>query len=180
MENLLDAIQRERKNYGATMTNDECVSMCNIVAWKHRAMGWGLSGKKTGNRGKLSNGIDVAVDILHHKPSNTLVDVLVDAGGSSTPVWNILGIQENLTERPWVAPTYPESVGNDVAPTPVPVQPPASRESLQTAFAEIAELREQIRSNTEAITLLEQRLKFGVPVRIKTFFGYLTGMLGGE
>jgi hypothetical protein len=104
---ILDDLHVERAKYGATMNDDECVELCNAVAWKHRGDGWGLSGKKNGTRGRRYDGVELAHDILHHGPTNTLYDVLVGAGAQSLPVFNNAG--PPIGDRPWVAPIEPKS-----------------------------------------------------------------------
>jgi hypothetical protein len=104
---IIDDLHTERAKYGPTMTDDQCVELCNAVAWKHRTDGWGLSGKTGGTRGRRYDGAEVAHDILHHFPSNTLYDVLVGAGAQSTPVFNNVGAPG--PGRPWVAPIAPQT-----------------------------------------------------------------------
>lgn len=107
-ESLLPDLQAERAKYGATMTDDECVELCNAVAWKNRAEGWGLNQKTSGTHGERYDGQGCAHDILHHQPTNGLYDVLIAAGAASTPTWGYLGTNQN-SSRPWVAPIIPEN-----------------------------------------------------------------------
>lgn len=184
MDNLLNAVQDERKKYGATMTDNECAALCNAVAWKYRDVGWGVSGKTAGTRGKLPNGTEIAVDILHHRPTNTIVDVIVAAGDHSTPAWNVLGPQNNLGDRPWVAPADP-AFGRS-APAPVVVAAPTPSEHdqilalLHSMTEDIAAIKALVATGTEASVSVEQRLSQGVSVRLKTLFGKIRGTVGGE
>lgn len=111
---LIDDLIAERAKYGATMSDDECAELVNAVAWQNRADGWGLSGKTFGTHGTLYDGTQIAHDILHHRPSNRLFDVLRAAGAESAPVWNDLGVNTQ-GNRPWTAP---------IAPRGAPVPPP--------------------------------------------------------
>ena len=65
-------VRAERAKYPAVLTEDQPAKILNAVAWKHRAQGWGLSVKTAGNRVPSPQGVDVAYDILHHKPTDTL------------------------------------------------------------------------------------------------------------
>jgi hypothetical protein len=88
--------------------------MLNEIAWTHRSEGWGLSRKGSGEKCPSPAG-DVACDVLHHRPSNHIVDVFVAAGQQATPTWNVLGVMTDAS-RPWVAPVAPGgSTGNAVA-----------------------------------------------------------------
>lgn len=104
-------VQAERSKYGATITSSQAASILNTVAWNNRAAGWGLS-RKTGGAKCASPAGDIACDILHHQPTNTIVDVLIagpNDGGppeAGTATWNVLGTQFDAN-RPWVAPVQP-------------------------------------------------------------------------
>jgi len=194
MENLLSAIEAVRQKFGATMSDDECALLCNEVAWKHRSTGWGLSGKTSGTRGHLPNGTEIAHDILHHQPTNTIIDILVGAGAQATPTWNVLGAQTNLQNRPWVAPIDPASFGVKPTPTPTPTPAPtptappsaspsdaeATRNALKALAADVAALRTEILRGADASVRVEESLKRGLPVRIKTFIGKIVGTVGGN
>lgn len=195
MENLLSAVQEERKNYGDTMSDDECATLCNAVAWKYRETGWGVSGKTAGTRGVLPNGVEIASDILHHKPTNVIIDVLVAAGASSVPTWNVLGVQSNLKDRPWVAPTDPAKfappvrVVSPVVPAPPVATPVASvtpndieqiLSALKTLSADVSSLEKRLSVGAEASVRTEKRFQEGIPVRIKTLIGKIVGVVGGN
>jgi hypothetical protein len=117
---VLADLHAERAQYGATLTDDQCVELINAVAWKHRHDGWGLSGKTSGTLGTRYDGTTVAHDILHHQPSNHVFDCLQGAGAQSHPVMNDLGVNTQA-HRPWVAPIAPRGV---VDPPPPPPPPP--------------------------------------------------------
>ena len=113
---LLDDLKAARKMYGPTMTDDECVALINAVAWKWRGEGWGLNAKDQGKLGTRYDGRKLAHDVLHHKPTNRMYDVLIAAGAASSPTWGDLGINQN-EQRPWVAPIEPRA-------GTIPVDPP--------------------------------------------------------
>jgi hypothetical protein len=122
MTNLLPDLRAERAKYGETMTNHECVALLNAVAWKNRAVGWGLGSKTTGNRGRRSDGVECSVDGLVSRDLQ-FVDALIDAGslvkpGLATPTWN----EKGPSPRAWVAPLDAASVQQP----PVVEQPPAA------------------------------------------------------
>ena len=129
--NLLADVEAERAKYGPTMTNHECVALCNAVAWKNRAASWGISGKQTGNYGvRQPDGVKAAVDILHHRDSNIIVDCLISAGsegvpGPATPGWIVHGEMTDPS-RPWVAPIDPTGGGGNGGGGPVDPPPPPS------------------------------------------------------
>ena len=108
VDSLLDTITRVRRQYGPTMTDDQCGMLCLEVAWLHRNEGWGLSVKPSGKNVQLPDGTLVAHDILHHKPTNTLYDILRAAGAESEPQWSNVGPPQS-TDRTWKAPFNPGS-----------------------------------------------------------------------
>ena len=87
---LLSDVQAERAKYGAIVQDAELGALLNAVAWKNRDAGWGLSRKDFGEQCSSPVG-QIACDILYHKPSNTIFDVLYAAGEVSTPTWDALG-----------------------------------------------------------------------------------------
>ena len=109
--NLLSDVQAERSKYGSTISYQEAVDIINAVAWKNRESGWGLSRKDGGSHCSFPSG-NIACDILHHKPTNTLVDVLGSGPDPEHP--NTAGIAQWGVEGPpltadrvWVAPVQP-------------------------------------------------------------------------
>jgi hypothetical protein len=88
---LLPTLERLRQEYPTPMTPAMHGELLNRVAWQHRAEGWGLLRKNFGNRCPTPQGIEIACDILVHAPTVRHFDVLVDAGGASTPGWRDVG-----------------------------------------------------------------------------------------
>jgi hypothetical protein len=125
---LLDDVAAERRKYGPLMTANECGELCNAVAWKNRADGWGVSGKTSGNYATLHDGRTIAVDILHHRATNHVIDCLVAAGeaggapGPASPAWQDHG-PNTQASRPWVAPIAPRGAQPGPTPTPTPTPP---------------------------------------------------------
>lgn len=76
------------------------------TAWAHRADTWGLSRKSSGNRVDTAVG-PIAVDILHRQSDNMMFDVIHAAGvgyESDIQCGRSIGPQNDLEDRPWVAP----------------------------------------------------------------------------
>lgn len=119
VKSLLPTIQQVRAKYDATMTDDQCAMLCLEVAWLHRYEGWGLSIKPNYKNSTLPNGAKVAHDILHHRPTNTLYDILIAAGKQSSPTWNNVGAPQS-SDRVWMAPYNPGEFSE------VPLSPPSA------------------------------------------------------
>jgi hypothetical protein len=131
-------LRAERGRYGPRPSPAELTNILNATAWVHRADGWGLSRKLTGERcpGLPGHDGDVACDVLHHRPSAQIWDVLVAAGEAAMPSCDgYLGVQTDIS-RPWVAPVEP--VG--AIPSPPPGPDPVAAELAQLR-AEIERLR---------------------------------------
>ncbi|OGI73540.1 hypothetical protein A3D42_02585 [Candidatus Nomurabacteria bacterium RIFCSPHIGHO2_02_FULL_41_18] len=99
---LLSDVQAERAKYGTPLTPEQMGAIVNTVAYKNRALGYGLSRKESGEFCPSPAG-SVACDIIHHQPTNTLYDVLAS---SNDPAWLSVP-HHNNPARPWVAPVAP-------------------------------------------------------------------------
>jgi hypothetical protein len=130
--NLLTTITSVRAQYGATMTDDECVALCNEVAWLHRAEGYGLSHKAGGTHGTRYDGEPCCHDVLM-KANGSYWDILGAAGAASIPTWQDSpnGVITDPS-RYWVAPIVPQ--GGVVVP---PVDPPPSGGDLEARVARL-------------------------------------------
>lgn len=117
-DSLYEAVKAERAKYPAELTRDQPAKILNAVAWAHRDKGWGLSVKKFGNNVPSPQGVPVAYDILHHKPSDTLWGCFTD-DMKATVNWGQEDHHHN-PDRPWLAPVQPEDV---TVPEPGPVEP---------------------------------------------------------
>jgi hypothetical protein len=121
---LLPTVQAVRLKY-PNPTQADLGAMLNEIAWIHRADGWGLSRKPSGNHTtQPRTGERIAVDIQHHKYTGTIWDVFADAGGTTTPMWGEAN-PHNDPARIWIAPVEPLSTGADGDPgdendTPTP------------------------------------------------------------
>lgn len=109
---LLPTLERIRLEYPTPMSPAQHGEYLNRVAWEHRADGWGLLQKSAGNRCPAPQGVDVACDILIHAPTVRHFDVLVDAGGASTPSWQdkgpcVLGPTSGCEMSRFLAPVGP-------------------------------------------------------------------------
>lgn len=140
---VLDTLQRLRRNYGSTMTDDECVALCNDTAWVHRSEGYGVSHKAGGTHGTRYDGEPCCHDVLMMQDGRYW-DVLISAGGVSIPTW---GAQPSgvITDpsRYWVAPIAPQG---SVDP---PIPPPTT-----TLEARVAEL-EAWRASVGRVTMTQ-------------------------
>lgn len=99
---LLSDVQAERARYGTPLTPEEMGQIMNAVAWRNRDSGWGVSRKDFGEFCPSPAG-PIACDILHHRPTNIIYDVLI---ASDIPAWQFVGYQTD-PRRPWVAPAQP-------------------------------------------------------------------------
>jgi hypothetical protein len=114
---LLPDLQRIRPEYPTPMSPSQLAEMLNRVAWDHRAEGWGLLRKTAGNRCPAPQGVDVACDILVYAPTAWHFDVIIDAGGASTPAWTDKGPCDPTVSgcdmARFLAPVRPAGVGTD-------------------------------------------------------------------
>jgi hypothetical protein len=96
MYSLVSELEAERKKYGDTMTNDQCVALLNAVLWNDPRKGYRLAEKTSGNNGRRSDGRECSVDgIVWVGPDSnnrTFIDVIRDAGGVSMPMWKVHAI----------------------------------------------------------------------------------------
>lgn len=116
---LLPTVKEVRAKYGTPLQNEEMGMLLNEVAWIHREDGWGCAEKPTGKHtNQPTTGIRMSRDLLYHKPTEKLFDVLADVEGEARPVWNEV---ENDGKLPWLAPVIPEG-------TPDPPDPPGDLE----------------------------------------------------
>lgn len=83
---LLGDVQAERAKYGPSMSRAEVASLLNAVAWRHRAEGWGLLRKGSGNSCPLGDTF-ISCDILVNARTVTHFDVLIDAENTARPNW---------------------------------------------------------------------------------------------
>lgn len=115
---MLDTLHLLRREYGATMTDDECVALLNEAAWIHREEGYGLSRKEFGTRGRRYDGQECCHDVLM-LADGRYWDCLGAAGSASAPSWstNPSGVITD-PRRGWIAPIVPQG-GVEPGP-PVP------------------------------------------------------------
>jgi FG-GAP-like repeat len=114
---LLPTLQQIRPEYPTPMSPAQLAEYLNRVAWIHRAEGWGLLKKTAGNRCPAPQGVDVACDILVYAPTSWHFDVIIDAGGASTPAWTDKGpcnpAVSGCDMARFLAPVAPLGSGND-------------------------------------------------------------------
>ena len=194
-ENYLDIVKEVRAKYPAIPTRDECVLITNEIAWRIHQQNpeWGISAKTSGTRGRLPNGQEIAEDALHHRTNNWIVDVLGRAGSkdapSAVPQWNPTEYHNDPQGRPWLKPFDPAVFQSAPTPAPQPAPQPAPAplsetqeilSALKALTGEVASLRTEMRDGAAASVRVEQRLRDGIPLRIKSFLGKIVGTVGGE
>ena len=154
MPDSLEAeVRAERAKYPAVLTEDQPAKILNAVAWKHRALGWGLSVKKAGNRVPSPQGVDVAYDILHHKPTDTLWGCFTDEL-RATVNWGQEAHHHN-PDRPWLAPIAP-AVEPAHVDAPSHVDTPPAVDPLAKRVEQLELIVKQL--NGDVASLKEERL----------------------
>ena len=117
--NLSDTVGAVLDTYPGNLSPEQCVELCNTVAWQHRMTGWGISTKNGGNRANRYDGESCALDILHHKPTGIVVDCLGSSGvGRPSVVWIVHGVNTQA-DRPWLAPIVPQVGGGGIIIPPI-------------------------------------------------------------
>lgn len=113
-DSLEGAVRAERAKYPATLTIDQPGKILNKVAWDENerldAEEWGMSAKPNGNHVPSPQGVDIAYDILHHKPTNTLWGCGTGEWHTFTVNWGLEPYHNDPDGRPWVAPIQPDGV----------------------------------------------------------------------
>ena len=186
VDSLIQTVRIVRTKFGPLMTDDECGLLCNEVAWRHRESGWGLSRKPNGKNTRLPNGEPIAHDILHHRPTNTLFDILQAAGAESMPQWADVGPPQS-PDRTWVAPLDPASFGSPTQPVGPPPPPGPTLAELAAKLDALTALVEGLpllthnsRITAEGVQRMEAALVTGVPLRLRAkLIGEVTGTVGG-
>jgi hypothetical protein len=108
---LLPDIKAARATVGDTPTPEQTAALLNLIAWKNRDDGWGLSRKDGGTRCVSALVGSIACDILHHRPTNMLYDVFGAVGdvGGTRPQFDPVGPPQSA-DRVWVAPVDPGGI----------------------------------------------------------------------
>jgi hypothetical protein len=160
---LLEDVKAERAKIAGQPTKAQLGAILNRVAWRHRAEGWGLSVKGSGNNcptpppaAKL-----IACDILHHQPSDQLYDVFGDVDGAASPTWG-KAAHHNRPDRPWLAPVKPADE-TEPEPQPDPEPSPELEARLEALEARVSALVVEIAGVHEHVAALEARPN-GVPI----------------
>jgi len=128
--NLLGDLQAARGKYPTPMSAAQQAALLNEVAAKHKAEGWGLLAKPSGNNcPQPTTGILVSCDWLVHLPSGTGVDALRGSETEGTPQWGGL---EPFDKSRFVAPVAPaDQPGGGGTIDPPPPPPPANDAQLE-------------------------------------------------
>src|SRR5262245_55840501 len=164
--NLLTDLQAERAKYpDGPIPAATIAKILNAVAWAHRAEGWGMLQKGSGNSCPIA-GTYVSCDILIHKPSVTHWDVLNNAEGDGTGTaaaqFNlvgpcVLGPASRCAMSNFLDPIDPG--GTAPAPGPPATPPPdlgprvtMLEKQVQSLTGEIRALRGQVAALTLTVT----------------------------
>lgn len=124
---LLADVTAERAKYGA-VTPANVAAILNAVAWRHRSDGWGLL-EKTFGANCPTGRTSIACDILVHRPTGQHFDVLRDAEGSASPVWQNKG---PIDLSRFLAPVDPGGASGGPVTPPEPQVPPVDIGPLLT------------------------------------------------
>ena len=160
---IQDTVVELRKDYGATMSNNQCADLLNEVAFIHAAEGWGLLADRGGNFATRFDGTKVEVDILFNRTTAHHYDALGDGGGASTPAWQDDGLMD-LSR--WVAP-IPPLQAHPVPPDPPPTPPPppatdlaarvvALERAAKKATADLADLTASVAGMADLIAQIPE------------------------
>ncbi len=155
---LLSDLQAERAKYGPSMAPAEVGAMLNAVAWLHRADGWGLLRKGSGNSCPLRD-IFISCDILVHAPSVTHWDVLQDSEGAAKPVWNsdgpcVLSPSSGCEMSKFLAPFDPNP-GAQPTPQPDPSPVPTPSPDVSNLIQKVDALQVQATRAAARLDVLE-------------------------
>lgn len=201
---LIGDVATERAKYGASMSPAQVAAMLNQIAWSHRAEGWGLLRKGSGNSCPLRDTF-ISCDILIHAPSIQHFDVLQDAENTARPQWNnvgpcVLSDSSGCSMDKFLAPFDP---GGTVTPPVVvppvpPYQPPPVYTDLTPLYQRLdslsaqaermfADLTERDAARAMQIQAVDQRLEKhdSDPSWVRKFFTNsntyvaIAGVLGG-
>jgi hypothetical protein len=166
--NLLPDLQAERAKYpDGPIPAATIATILNAVAWAHRAEGWGMLEKGSGNSCPIA-GRFVSCDILIHKPSATHWDVLNNAEGDGTGTaaaqFNlvgpcVLGPASGCAMSHFLDPVDPGGTVPMPAPGPPAPSPPdlgprvtMLEKQVQSLTGEIRSLRDQAAALTATVT----------------------------
>lgn len=122
--NHKQTVEAVRPKYGVRPSKDQCVELCNEVAWIHRGEGFGIAEKTGGTHGNRHDGQPAAIDGLVYRPPgggvDQFIDILGNADGSdppwAVPSWKVY----DTSNRKWIAPISPTSTPPDPPPDPPP------------------------------------------------------------
>jgi hypothetical protein len=157
--NLLPDLQAERAKYpDGPIPAATIAKILNAVAWAHRAEGWGMLQKGSGNSCPMA-GTFVSCDILIHKPSVTHWDVLNNAEGDGT---GTAAAQFNLVGPCVVGPASGCAMSNFLDPVDpggtVPAPAPEPSATRPPDFGpRVTMLEQQVQSLTGEIRALHDQ-----------------------
>ena len=139
------------------MTADQCVEMINHVIFYDEIGGFALGEKTSGNYGTRSDGARCSVDGLIWKADRTFVDGIADAGGRSTPTWQVRQVGEINpgTGQPYKP--FPGKLIQAIDPAdpdpdpPDPPDPPPGPQPEYVTFAQLALILADLKHDYDAL-----------------------------
>lgn len=158
-----------RDKYGPMPTANECVELCNEVAWIHRAEGFGVAEKTAGTRGQRHDGQLCAIDGLVYRPpgggAEQFIDILAGADNATPPRARPAWQEYATSNRKWIAPIAPAGAPPpDPPPNPEPepgdyVTPAQLQATLaaydKTVEQRLAGIRDDLEALSDRVTKLE-------------------------
>ena len=147
-EAVFETLKKFRSEYPTPM-NGKQAELLNRVAWTYRADGWGLLKKTTGNKCSLSDGVEIACDILFHLPSGDHFDVLSDVENAAEPVWRNVG---PIDRSRFI---FPLPVETDNPPPPPPPPPDSLANEVRLLKIKVDDLDFSLMQATSTISSME-------------------------
>jgi hypothetical protein len=132
--NHLPTVTAVRNTYPTTtdLGNRRAWEICNKVAWAHRAEGFGLVTKPEGNN-YVYNGVGYSIDLVFHRETSTIVDILGSSETLGVPQWSEAG---TLPVNRWRGAYDPAIVDGDPTPPEPPDPPPSGDLEARVAVLE--------------------------------------------
>jgi hypothetical protein len=167
--NHKSTVETVRKTYPAKPTKNQCVDLCNEVAWIHRGEGFGIAEKTSGTYGIRSDGQRASIDGLVYRPpaggTEQFIDILGNAEGENPPFAVPQWTEHSTSNRRWVKPIQPQ--GSTQPPIPPPEPPPSGDYVTEADFAlykrevdhKIAALRDELTAMITGVSMRVDRLE---------------------
>lgn len=175
---VAQTLARLRANYPTPMTKAQAGALLNEVAWTHRADGWALLGKKSGNNCPIPGGALVSCDFLLNATTLRGWDALADSEGAGKPM-KMDGAGDDMSAaigggaRSVVLPVAPAGggpAGGGPAEPPVvvPVEDlkphiKALEDQVDALIGAVTALKSELAAQRDALNNFDKRLTDVVP-----------------